>query len=557
MGATNGTDPAGPRPGPYDRGVTTATLASPSPAAPPLPELTGRPLPPGLRTWRPDSLWSSWAWAALITVVGGVIRYWGLAFPHGKSFDEIYYATEAQEMLRYGYEDNRGFMFIVHPPLGKWLIGAGSAVFGDGSFGWRVVPAAAGTLCVLMLARVAMRMFHSVVLGVVAGGLLAMEGISVVISRVALLDIFLQFFILAAFCALVIDRDKLRERLAELYLAGIDLSSGVPALGPRPWRLLGGVLLGLAFGIKWSALSFWGAWALLSILWDRGAFKSAGVEQPWLAVFKRSFIPWGFSLGVTAAASYFLTWTGWFVGENSWNRHWGDTHPGTGLFALLPSGFRSLLDYHHQAYKFHSTLFSPHPYKANPWSWLILGRPISFYAPSDVTGCGATNCTREILCIGTPIMYWAFVPVLLWLAWHWATTRDWRAGMVWMAFLAGWGVWLQNQRRTGFIFYMVPLMPYLVLGVTLAIGVMLTRTRAERAVVPLHLDVPEGEVRTVGLREWVAVQGLSWSYLIRLAAVTLWLGAVVADFIWMWPIFTGGMLTNEQWHLRMWFPSWI
>ena len=39
--------------------------------------------------------------------------------------------------------------------------------------------------------------------------------------------------------------------------------------------------------------------------------------------------------------------------------------------------------------------------------------------------------------------------------------------------------------------------------------------------------------------------------------VTLWLGAVVADFVWMWPIFTGGLLTNAQWHMRMWFPSWI
>ena len=144
--------------------------------------------------------------------------------------------------------------------------------------------------------------------------------------------------------------------------------------------------------------------------------------------------------------------------------------PGTGLFGWLPSGFRSLLDYHHAAYQFHSHLYDPHPYKANPWSWLVLGRPISFYAPSDVTGCGASSCTREILLIGTPIMYWAFIPALLWLLWHWATTRDWRAGAVWMAFLAGWGVWLQNTRRTAFLFYMTPLMPFLVLGLTLAVG---------------------------------------------------------------------------------------
>lgn len=538
--------------------MTTATLPAPDAAvvAEP-PDLSGRELPPGLRTWRPDSWLASWGWTFLITAAAAVIRFWALGFPPGKSFDEIYYATEAQEMLRYGYEDNRGYMFIVHPPLGKWLIAGGSAVFGDNSFGWRVVPALAGTLCVTMLVRLGMRMFHSVILGVVAGALLALEGISVVISRVALLDIFLQFFILAGFAALVIDRDRLREKLAGLYLAGVDLTYGVPQLGPRPWRLVGGVMLGLAFAVKWSALSFWAGFALLSILWDRGAFKSAGVEQPWLAVFKRSFIPWGFSLGAAGLAAYLLSWTGWFVGENSWNRHWGDTHPGTGLFRFLPSGFRSLLDYHHQAYLFHSHLYDPHPYKANPWSWLILGRPISFYAPSDVTGCGASNCTREILCIGTPIMYWAFIPALLWLAWHWATTRDWRAGAVWMAFLAGWGVWLQNQRRTGFIFYMTPLMPFLVLGLTLAIGALLTRTAAERAITPLELDLDEGEVRSVGLREWIAVQGMSWNHLLRIGLVTVWAGAVVADFVWMWPIFTGGMLTNEQWHMRMWFPSWI
>jgi len=536
--------------------VTTATVA-PEPKVAPRPDLSGRALPPGLRTWQPHGWLPGWAWALAVTVVAGFIRFWALGFPPGKSFDEIYYATEAQEMLRYGYEDNRGYMFIVHPPLGKWLIGAGSAVFGNNSFGWRVVPALAGTLCVLMLARVAMRMFHSVALGVVAGGLLAMEGISVVISRVALLDIFLQLFILAGFAALVVDRDRLRQRLAELYLAGVDLRAGVPGLGPRPWRLLGGICLGLAFADKWNALSFWGGFAVLSLIWDRGAFKSAGVEQPWLAVLKRSFIPWGFSLGVAPAAAYLLSWTGWFVGENSWNRHWGDTHPGTGLFALLPSSIRSLLDYHHQAYLFHTHLFDPHPYKANPWSWLILGRPISFYAPADVTGCGSSSCTREILCIGTPIMYWAFVPAVLWCLWHWATTRDWRAGSVLMAFLVGWGVWLQNTRRTGFIFYMTPLMPFLILGVTLAVGVMLSRTRSERAIVPQPVDVAEGEVRSVGLREWIAIQGLSLGHLLRIAAVALWLGAVVADFVWMWPIFTGGMLTNAQWHLRMWFPSWI
>jgi dolichyl-phosphate-mannose-protein mannosyltransferase len=25
----------------------------------------------------------------------------------------------------------------------------------------------------------------------------------------------------------------------------------------------------------------------------------------------------------------------------------------------------------------------------------------------------------------------------------------------------------------------------------------------------------------------------------------------------MWPIFTGGLLTYDQWHAHMWLPSWV
>ncbi|MBV9823488.1 MAG: phospholipid carrier-dependent glycosyltransferase [Actinobacteria bacterium] len=532
--------------------MSTATLPTARPVPAPR---RARVVPPALREWRPASALNSWLWTLLVTAVAAGTRFWALGFPETKSFDEVYYATEAQEILRYGYEDNRDYMFIVHPPLGKWLIAVTSWLFGDDAVGWRAAPAIAGTISVLILVRLAQRMFRSTLLGVLAGGLLALDGISVVMSRVALLDIFLQTFVLAGFAALVVDRDQVRARLGRLYAAGVDLSYQVPSLGPRPWRLAGGVLLGLALAVKWSALSYWLGFALLSVLWDRGALKSAGAEQPWFATFRRSVPAAVGSLLVTPVAAYLLSWTGWFVGENSWNRHWGDTHPGTGLFSLLPSSLRSLLNYHHQAYEFHSHLYDPHAYKANPWTWLVLGRPTSFYAPSGVTGCGAPSCTREILLIGTPLMYWAFVPALVWCLWHWATTRDWRAGAVWMAFLAGWGVWLQNTRRTGFLFYMTPLMPFLVLAVTLAVGMLLSRAPEDGAVRPMP-PATDGP-RTVGLREWIALHGIPPGRLLRSAAVALWLGAVVADFVWMWPLFTGGMLTNHEWQLRMWLPGWI
>ena len=208
------------------------------------------------------------------------------------------------------------------------------------------------------------------------------------------------------------------------------------------------------------------------------------MRKPWRTTARRSLLPALGSLGLVPVATYLLTYLGWFTGENGWNRHWADTHSASARLNLLgvrvpfswawvPAPIRSLGSYTLQAYRFHEGLFSPHEYQSNPWSWLVLGRPVDFYYDGSSTSCGGGSCSRQILLIGTPLMWWAFVPALLWLAWHWATTRDWRAGAVWVAFAAGWLVWFQDLKRTMFLFYIAPLVPFLIIAVTLALGVML------------------------------------------------------------------------------------
>jgi dolichyl-phosphate-mannose-protein mannosyltransferase len=521
-------------------------IAEPEPPAP------AGPVPQALRPWRDPSPRVGWIVTAATTAVAAVTRLWALGWPPGKSFDEVYYATESQEMLRFGYEDNRGYMFIVHPPLGKWLIAIPQWILSSSSdFAFRLAPALAGIVSVLLLTRIARRMFQSNLFGGIAGLLLALEGMSVVMSRVALLDIFLQLFVLAGFGALLLDREQLRARLARLLEAGADLAGGVPTLGPRPWRLVGGVLLGLACAVKWSALSFYVAFAVLSLVWDRGALKAAGVRPSWRTAARRSWLGAFGSLVAAPIGAYLLTWLGWFAGENSWNRHWADSHPSSTTLNLpfgihvpfnwgfLPRALRSLGAYHLDAYRFHATLYTPHSYGSKPWSWLILGRPVNFYYEGDgVHGCGSANCVRQVLLLGTPLMWWAFLPALLWLVWHWLTTRDWRAAAVWVAFVAGWVVWLEDVRRTMFLFYMVPLVPFLILGVTLGLGTMLGPA------VSVSSD-DSGRARAVRRRNWGA------------AGVTAYLALVIVDFAWMWPLFTGSLITYNEWHLHMWFPSWV
>ncbi len=104
--------------------------------------------------------------------------------------------------------------YVVHPPMGKWVIGAGEKLFGFEPFGWRFMVALLGTLSVLMLCRIGRRLFRSTLLGCLAGLLLAVDGLHFVMSRTALLDQVLMFFVLASFGCLVLDRDRVRKRLA-------------------------------------------------------------------------------------------------------------------------------------------------------------------------------------------------------------------------------------------------------------------------------------------------------------------------------------------------------
>ena len=541
----------------------TATLEAPSRPASPVDSDAGasseppgeqHPVPAPLRPWRDPNPRLGWLVSALVTGIAALTRFWAVGFPSGKTFDEVYYSTEAQELLRFGYEDNRAYMFIVHPPLGKWLIGLTSLLWGNTPIGWRVAPALAGTLAVLIMTRTVRRMLRSTLFGALAGLFLALDGVSVVLSRTALLDIFLQFFVLAGFAALVVDRDRMRARLAGLIADGAELGAGVPTLGPRPWRLLAGVMFGAACAVKWTALSFFVLFALLSLFWDRGAFKAAGVQRPTRRMARRSALPAIGSLLLAPLATYLLCYLGWFLGENSWGRHWTDTHSAStrlNLFGLripftwswVPSPIRSLGSYTLQAYRFHETLYSGHPYRSSPWSWLVLGRPVDFYYDGASTTCGASACSREILLIGTPLMWWAFVPMLLWLGWHWVTTRDWRAGAVWVGFAAGWLVWFQDLRRTMFLFYTAPLVPFLIIGLTLALGVLLGPSVPATTTEAVRQD--PAYRRSVSRRRWGA--GL----------VSVYVGLVIADFAYMWPIFTAGLLTYDQWHAHMWLPSWV
>ena len=500
-----------------------------------------------------DRLWG-WLGPGLIALVGGVLRFWRLGDPHQLVFDETYYVKQGWSLVQHGVElrtrdglqtpdalftagtpdvfGTAGDM-VVHPSVGKWLIGLGELAFGvTSSVGWRAAVALLGTLSILMLGRVARRLLGSTTLGCVAAFLLAFEGLHFVMSRTAILDIIVMVFVLAGFGALLVDRERSRERLAVAVGSrppGSPLTSG-PWLGWRPWRWVAGLMLGLATSTKWSGIFVVAAFGLMTVWWDLGARRTAGVRH-WARAGLLRDGPFAFvQLVVVTLVTYVASWTGWFLSTDGYHRQWSALNPGQGV-RWLPEPLRNLWQYHVDMWAFSANLTTPHSYQSNPWGWLVQARPTSFFYEGPTRGqggCHVEQCSKAITSVGTLPLWWGGVLALLvCLAW-WLARRDWRAGAIWAGVVGGYLPWFAFQHRTIFSFYAVAFEPFVVLAVTFVIGLVLRPDPATGA-------------RRRG----------------RVAGVAAYLLVCLGVFAYFLPVYTAQVIPYAEWARRMWFPSWI
>lgn len=496
--------------------------------APPPPSHRRAPRRPA-RQWTPplptDRL-LSWVLTAVLGIATFVARLWDLSYPGDLLFDEAYYPPEANEMIEWGYEYNRGYTFIVHPPLGKILISGGIRLFGYDSFGWRIPSVIAGTIAVVVLVRLARRLTGSTLLGLIAGLLLALDGFSFTLGRIGLLDVFLQVFVVCAVACLVVDRDRTRQRVRD-RTAGLTRPVREFALGPRGWRIAAGVLFGCAASVKWSGVYFLAFFAVLTLFWDRAAWREAGVASPTRTVLRRGLPGALWAMAVVPVLTYLASFTQWFLAENAQGRHWAEQNPDTS-FGFVPGALRSLWHMHGEWLTFHSGLSTPHPWESGPWSWLVDGRPILLWNPQGLTDSAGDQVVRYILMVGTPTLWFAFAPAMLWLVWRIVARRDPAAITIAVGIAAGWLTWFVNLERTMFVFYMAPVVPFFILAVVLVLQDVL------------------GSPRATQFRRWLG-----------LGAVSLYLAVVAMTFVFFYPVLTGQPLSYAEWVQRMWFPSWF
>ena len=531
-------------------------------------------------------------WLASIAVflLALFLRVWELGEPDEFAFDETYYAKDAWSLLNHGYvrdypeeADERIIdgtttglwqddpSMIVHPEVGKWMIALGEWAFGMDPFGWRIMAAVCGSLMVLVLCRLVRRMTGSTLFGCVAGLLLCFDGMHLVLSRLALLDIFLAFWILLAVACLVLDRDWMRARVVSTGSTndGSSTHEAKRVRAWRPWLLAAGVCFGLAVGVKWSGLYALAAFGPLVVWWSTGARRMAGVRRARLTGVVLDGIPAFLSLVGVAAVVYTASWAGWLVHAHeyeqsksqtqytqfeSWagecddeslkgvqsdtSRQWSTARqPDAEGVGEVVQSLHSLWLYHRDVYVFHRVFLScaEHTYASDPLSWPLVSRPVGVNVENDIKpgdqGCRAaadSKCIREVLLIGTPVLWWGGVLAMLYAGYAFVARRDWRYGLAVVGMLSLWLPWERDDTRPIFLFYASAFFPFVVIAITLLLGEILGRA-------------PVGSTRrTVG----TIVAG---SFIVL----------VLLNFAWFWPIWTNELLTDSEWRDRIWLERWI
>lgn len=497
-------------------------------------------------------------------------------------FDETYYVKDAYGLIKRGYEVqwpkdyDSTFLtgsfktplegaFVVHPTVGKWLIGLGIKLFGNQPFGWRIAVCIAGAVAVYLLGRIVWELFGNARMTTLASVLMGLDGVQIALSRTAILDIILEMFILLGVLCVVRDQLSYRPRLIAA-LASVDATrrteqlrqrfrraknataansrgSSRPSTGSgstsvfsnfslawgpscwwRPWLFAAGIAFGLAMSVKWSGLYVLAVFGIFVFLRELSARWST--EPRWIgSSVLTGGIPAFVNLVPIAFLTYVASWIGWFTHSQAWG------HTNRGLVA-------DWLDYHRQIFVFHTNLDATHPYMANPWGWLLQLRPTSFYYQEVPGDCGSSRCIAAVNSLGNPILWWVgFVAFFLIIIAAFGFL-DWRAGLIFTGYMATWLPWLVYSNRTIFTFYTVVISPFMIMAVIYLLGLLMGAWRITKDknwtgrynLVPALSQVSRGEFITA----------------------LMILVFIFSAAVFFFPIWTGMPMPEDHYGWRMW-----
>ena len=306
------------------------------------------------------------------------LRLWHLGDPHALVFDEVYYVPFALNYLQ-GTPS-----FDAHPPLAKYLIALGlrlgqwPAIWLDwpqlevegllvSPLAYRWLNALVGASIPVLLAALAFALSEGYspqrrrAFALLAGLLMTMEGLTLVESRLALINIYgLALGLLGQWAWVRAGRSQ----------------------HPPRWRWLAAIALGAATSVKWNWAGFW----LGLLLWDL-------ISSIQSSKFKIQNSRRLFYLGLVPLTTYIVLW-----------------------LPHLAMTSESLGEVHRQLWSTHQSIgeTAGHAY-CSPWySWPLMARPVAYFF--ERSGQGREAIATTIHAMGNPVLWWLSTAAVLALA---------------------------------------------------------------------------------------------------------------------------------------------
>jgi len=255
-----------------------------------------------------------------------------------------------------------------------------------------------------------------------------------------------------------------------------------------------GLFLGLALATKWNA-AFLAVFTGIVVLYHSWASARSTRQSPDAGTrfAWRSLLIWvPVSLLLVPALVYLAAYIPFFATGHDWGQ---------------------FLELHRQTFAYHLQLKELHTYQSRWWQWPLAMRPVWH----SVSYVGDT--VAHIYGNGNALLYWAFLPAVIALS-----VRLWRESkpaltVLLIGFFGQWLPWALSP-RSAFMYYFLPAAPFGAIAVS-AGAVTLYR------------------------------RGGAWRWL-----VLVYLAALVAYFVYFYPIHAAVPISREAFDSRIWFPSW-
>ncbi|MEM1944308.1 MAG: glycosyltransferase family 39 protein [Nitrososphaerota archaeon] len=382
-----------------------------------------------------------------LTFFSLLVRLYRLDIPDRQIGDEVYYVPDARSILGQNeqglpIDPRRG-----HPPLGKMFIAASMLMFGDSPLGWRVMSVVAGTAAIPVFYLLVNRLIYDrKELGyapVIATFLFSFETLTFYFSRVARIDIFMLVFLLAGAYFLIDER--LHRKILSAPLFALSFLSKESALVVIvPLLLCSGVRTVGKSRKKAGGLLRWYDWRTVSLLM---AATTISVAALWYVLEWIILVPTSSNLveRILVMLSRLSITNPTAVGRSEiWQ--WFFNYPVTRAVGIVPG-------------------YNIEPSKVVTGPLLTAGLRYSYIIQVSWT----------VLAFMVPIMLY-----MLWLSKHYAPAR--LAFFYWFGGLLGWAVVNMVFRGLIYLFYILTILPAVVIAISLYLSRRLYEERGTKSV---------------------------------------------------------------------------